>query len=102
MSSSRPRRPRSAIDRLTIGILGALILFVIPARDRDGSTRSLLSWDEARIIPWDVLLLFGGGLSLAAAMESTGLARWLGDQMTGLGSLPPIPLFLDSPSACWC
>lgn len=78
----------------TIGVLGALILFVIPTRERDGSTRALLSWDEARLIPWDVLLLFGGGLSLAAAMESTGLAPWLGDQMSGLGSLPPIALYL--------
>ncbi|HWP71109.1 MAG TPA: SLC13 family permease [Gemmatimonadaceae bacterium] len=78
----------------TIGILGALVLFVIPARDRDGSSRSLLTWEEARVIPWDVLLLFGGGLSLAAAMESTGLARWLGDHMSVLGSLPPIAIYL--------
>ena len=78
----------------TIGILGALVLFVIPARDRDGSTRALLSWDEARGIPWDVLLLFGGGLSLAAAMESTGLARWLGDHMSVLGTLPPLAIYL--------
>ena len=78
----------------TIGILGALALFVIPARDRDGTRRALLTWDEARRIPWDVLLLFGGGLSLAAAMESTGLARWLGGYLTGLGTLPPLALYL--------
>jgi sodium-dependent dicarboxylate transporter 2/3/5 len=78
----------------TIGVLGALLLFVIPARDRDGSSRALLTWDEARVIPWDVLLLFGGGLSLAAAMESTGLARWLGGQMAGLGSLPPFAIYV--------
>ncbi len=78
----------------TIGVLGALCLFVIPARDRDGTRRPLLTWDEARLIPWDVLLLFGGGLSLAAAMESTGLARWLGDHLTVLGGLPPLVLCL--------
>lgn len=78
----------------TIGILGALLLFVIPARDTDGSTRPLLTWDEARTIPWDVLLLFGGGLSLAAAMESTGLAKWLGEHLTALGGLPPLALYL--------
>jgi sodium-dependent dicarboxylate transporter 2/3/5 len=77
----------------TIGILGALCLFVIPARDTDGSRRPLLTWDEARTIPWDVLLLFGGGLSLAAAMESTGLAKWLGDHLTALGSLPTLALY---------
>lgn len=78
----------------TIAILGALMLFVIPARDRDGTPRSLLTWDEARLIPWDVLLLFGGGLSLAAAMESTGLAPWLADHLTALGGLPPLALYL--------
>ena len=78
----------------TIGVLGALLLFVISARDRDGSRRPLLTWDEARVIPWDVLLLFGGGLSLAAAMESTGLARWLGGQMAGLGGLPPFAIYI--------
>jgi sodium-dependent dicarboxylate transporter 2/3/5 len=78
----------------TIGILGALLLFVVPTRDQDGTRRPLLTWDEARVIPWDVLLLFGGGLSLAAAMESTGLARWLGEQMGGLGSLPPVAVYL--------
>jgi sodium-dependent dicarboxylate transporter 2/3/5 len=78
----------------TIGILGALCLFIIPARDRDGSRRALLTWDEARLIPWDVLLLFGGGLSLAAAMESTGLARWLGDHLTVLGGLPTLVLYV--------
>jgi sodium-dependent dicarboxylate transporter 2/3/5 len=78
----------------TIGILGALLLFVIPARDTDGSKRPLLTWDEARTIPWDVLLLFGGGLSLAAAMESTGLAKWLGEHLTALGGLPPLALYL--------
>ena len=78
----------------TIGILGALCLFVIPARDTDGSKRPLLTWNEARTIPWDVLLLFGGGLSLAAAMESTGLAKWLGDHLTALGGLPPLALYL--------
>jgi sodium-dependent dicarboxylate transporter 2/3/5 len=78
----------------TIGILGALLLFVIPARDRDGSRRSLLTWEEARVIPWDVLLLFGGGLSLAAAMESTGLAKWLGEHMAVLGSLPPFAIYI--------
>lgn len=78
----------------TIGLLGALVLFVIPATDRDGSRRPLLTWKEARDIPWDVLLLFGGGLSLAAAMESTGLATWLAEFLSGLGSLPPFAIYL--------
>jgi sodium-dependent dicarboxylate transporter 2/3/5 len=78
----------------SIGILGATVLFVVTGRTADGTRRPLLTWDEARGIPWDVLLLFGGGLSLAAAMESTGLAEWLGGRMTTLGSLPPLLIYL--------
>jgi sodium-dependent dicarboxylate transporter 2/3/5 len=77
----------------SIGITGALILFLITARDRDGTRRPLLSWREARAIPWEVLLLFGGGLSLAAAMEATGLAKWLGESMTVLQGAPPVVIY---------
>lgn len=78
----------------SIAILGASVLFVVSGRSAGGPRRPLLTWDEARGIPWDVLLLFGGGLSLAAAMESTGLAAWLGAQMTALGTLPPLLIYL--------
>jgi sodium-dependent dicarboxylate transporter 2/3/5 len=79
------------IGDATIGITGALLLFLIHTT-RDGSRRPLLTWDEARAIPWGVLLLFGGGLSLAAAMESTGLTNWLGQHMAILRSLPTLLL----------
>ena len=78
----------------TIGMLGAVLLFILRGAAADGRSRPLITWSEARRIPWDVLLLFGGGLSLAAAMESTGLARWLGDQMAGLGGMPPLLIYL--------
>ena len=77
----------------SIGITGALALFVISGRTPSGDRRPLLVWDEARRIPWEVLLLFGGGLSLAAAMEATGLATWLAGLMGGLGDLPPVLLY---------
>jgi len=80
------------IGDATIGITGALLLFLIHTT-RDGNRRPLLTWEEARAIPWGVLLLFGGGLSLAAAMESTGLTHWLGQHMAILRSLPT-PLLL--------
>lgn len=78
----------------SVGLLGALLLSVLRGRTTTGTSRPLLTWDEARHIPWDVLLLFGGGLSLAAAMESTGLATWLGQSMTTLGGLPPLAIYL--------
>jgi sodium-dependent dicarboxylate transporter 2/3/5 len=78
----------------SIGLLGAVLLFVLRGTAPGGGRRPLLTWEEGRRIPWDVLLLFGGGLSLAAAMESTGLSVWLGEQMTGLGALPPFAIYL--------
>jgi sodium-dependent dicarboxylate transporter 2/3/5 len=78
----------------SIAILGATLLFILNGRSREGDRRPLLTWEEAREIPWDVLLLFGGGLSLAAAMESTGLAQWLGGQMSALGAFPPVVIYL--------
>ena len=77
-----------------VGLAGALLLFIIPARDRDGERRSLLRWHEARQIPWEVLLLFGGGLSLAAAMESSGLTARLAGQLNVLQGAPPLVVAL--------
>ena len=77
-----------------IGLTGALALFLIPARDVTGDRRRLLSWHEAKGIPWEVLLLFGGGLSLAAATEQTGLTQWFGEQVTGLQGASPFLVLL--------
>lgn len=76
-----------------IAIIGAIFLFIIPGRSNDGPSRPLISWREAKTIPWDVLLLFGGGLSLAAAMDSSGLATRIGEWMSGLQGLP-LPVVL--------
>lgn len=76
-----------------IAVIGAIFLFIIPAADSLGIRRPLLTWREARAIPWDVLLLFGGGLSLAAAMESSGLADQLGKSMGAMQGLP-LPIVL--------
>lgn len=65
----------------TWAVLGAMALFLLPS----GEGRPLLTLPEARKVPWDVLLLFGGGLALAAAMDRTGLAAWLGDRLVAVG-----------------
>ncbi|MGD2217339.1 MAG: SLC13 family permease [Gemmatimonadales bacterium] len=72
----------------TIAITAALVLFLWPARDRDGDSTRVLDWQHARSIPWDILVLFGGGLSLASAFESTGLTEWLGGELAVLAGLP--------------
>ncbi len=74
------------LDDSVIAILGALCLFVIPSGEGDGGR--LIGWEDTRALPWGILILFGGGLSLAGAISSSGLAAWLGGAMAGLGSLP--------------
>jgi len=73
-----------------IAMAGAIAMFVIPAdwRKRD----FLLNWDWARRTPFDALILFGGGLSLAAAISTTGLAVWLGEGLGVLGTAPTLLL----------
>ena len=44
-------------------------------------------WQDTHRLPWAVLILFGGGLSLAAAVSGSGLAQWLGSSLTPLGGL---------------
>jgi sodium-dependent dicarboxylate transporter 2/3/5 len=74
----------------TIAIAAALILFLWPTRDRDGQRTRVLDWTHARSIPWDILVLFGGGLSLAAAFEASGLTKWLGGELAVLAGLPDL------------
>jgi solute carrier family 13 (sodium-dependent dicarboxylate transporter), member 2/3/5 len=76
-----------------IAVIGAIFLFILPGRAPDTPSRPLITWREAKTIPWDVLLLFGGGLSLAAAMDSSGLATRIGEWMAGLQGLP-LPVVL--------
>jgi sodium-dependent dicarboxylate transporter 2/3/5 len=75
-----------------IAMTGALLLFLLPADLKGG--RFLLSWKQAVEIRWDVLILFGGGLALAAAIGGSDLADWIGVQLTGLRALPLFLLLL--------
>ena len=70
---------REAIADSTIAVAGALALFLIPAGGGRGG--SLLDWQTAARIPWDVIILFGGGLSLAAGFTESGLDRWIGSHL---------------------
>ncbi|MFZ9479233.1 MAG: SLC13 family permease [Steroidobacteraceae bacterium] len=65
-----------------IAIIGAVLLFLVPSGRTQGE--KLIDWPTAERIPWGIALLFGGGLSLAAAMEVTGLAQWIGAQIAAL------------------
>ncbi|MFT5277307.1 MAG: sodium-dependent dicarboxylate transporter 2/3/5 [Glaciecola sp.] len=82
------RRPISAllgIDFLSdtgIVMTAALLLFLLPSGDK--SQAQIMIWHDVNRLPWGVLILFGGGLALAAAVSSTGLATWLGGHLTYL------------------
>ena len=71
-----------------IAVAGALLLFVIPVSWR--RWKWALRWERVERLPWGVLILFGGGLALAQAIQQTGLAAWLGTRMEGLAALPPL------------
>jgi len=75
-----------------VAMLGGLVLFVVPTDLRSGTF--LLNWQSAKELPWGVLLLFGGGLSLASAIQSSGLAGWIGEVLAGCAGWPPLALVL--------
>lgn len=69
-----------------IAVTGAMLLFLIPSgRWRDGF---LINWKTARKLPFGTLILFGGGLSLADAVNKTGLDVWIGSSLSIVGTLP--------------
>lgn len=78
--------PTLLLSDAGIAITAALLLFILPG-SQPGHAR-LLSWDDAKGIRWDVLLLFGGGLALAGAINDTGLAGWIGGAISLLTFLP--------------
>ncbi len=71
-----------------IATAAALLLFIVPAGG--GNDRPLLIWADAQKIPWGILLLFGGGLALAAAADLSGLSPWLASGLAGLSDLHPV------------
>lgn len=84
------------VSNTQIAIMGALSAFLIPAGGQgDGKGKMLMIWEDTHRLPWNVIVLFGGGLSLAAALTATGLADWLGGQMSFLAAFPaPLLVFV--------
>jgi sodium-dependent dicarboxylate transporter 2/3/5 len=73
-----------------IAMLAALSLFLLPVDWRRGEFT--MRWEDTADLPWGVLVLFGGGLSLAAAVTATGLAEWIGAALSGLDTWPTVLL----------
>jgi solute carrier family 13 (sodium-dependent dicarboxylate transporter), member 2/3/5 len=83
-------RPFAGLTDTGIAVAAALLLFVIPV---ELSSRTfVMEWRQAEHLPWGVLLLFGGGLSLANAIETTGVGAWIGQGVATVGPLPVVLL----------
>lgn len=76
----------------TVAIFMAVVLFLIPSRNHKGKT--LLDWKTASGLPWQILLLFGGGFALATGIKESGLSLWFGENLTGLTALHPMLIIL--------
>ncbi|MGE0467036.1 MAG: DASS family sodium-coupled anion symporter [Steroidobacteraceae bacterium] len=74
----------------TIALLAGLVLFVIPSGSREGG--ALVEGTDLRKLPWEVLLLFGGGLALAEAIQGSGLSEFMGVALAQIGTWPLIAL----------
>lgn len=70
------------LDDTIIAIAAAVLLFLLPSRRAKNGR--LLSWEDAKNVPWGILLLFGGGLAIAKGFKDSGLAQWIGEQLTVL------------------
>ena len=81
-----------ALDDSIIAIGGALLLFMVPSGEK--ADPLLLRWQYAERLPWGVIVLFGGGLTLAAAVSQTGLAEWLGSSLQAIGTLPLLVIII--------
>ena len=79
------------IDDTIIAIIAAVTLFIIPNKKGD---KKLLAWEDAVKLPWGILLLFGGGMALAKGFDSSGLAIWIGSQMSFFDAIPLLALLL--------
>lgn len=79
------------VNDTVIAIFGAVILFLIPSSIKG---KFLMDWDTAKNAPFGILLLFGSGLSIAGAFQSTGLTLWVAELLTGLQGAPTFLMIL--------
>ncbi|MDA9773429.1 DASS family sodium-coupled anion symporter [Saprospiraceae bacterium] len=74
-----------ALDDTIIAIIAGLLLFLLPSSNKE---EPILKWKEAVKMPWGIIILFGGGMALAAGFQKSGLAEWIGGQFALLEVLP--------------
>jgi sodium-dependent dicarboxylate transporter 2/3/5 len=83
------------IDDGTVSIAMALLLFIIPASKQVGGR--LMDWEDAKKVPWGILLLFGGGLALAKGFTTSGLGVYIAGQLQSLlGDASPLVIVMST------
>ncbi|HNT89201.1 MAG TPA: SLC13 family permease, partial [Candidatus Hydrogenedentes bacterium] len=75
-----------------VAIAMAIILFMLPSRGESG--KRIMDWAATRDLPWDIVLLLGGGFALAAGFQASGLSVWVGERLAGLADLNPAGMVL--------
>ena len=82
----------SGLSDAGIAMIAATILFLIPSANKNDPY--LMKWETMSKLPWGLLILFGGGLSLASSVAQTGLADWIGESLVVLGGAGTIVLVI--------
>ena len=82
----------SGLSDAGIAMIAATILFLIPSANKNDPY--LMKWETMSKLPWGLLILFGGGLSLASSVTQTGLADWIGESLVVLGGAGTIVLVI--------
>ena len=77
------------IEDAGVAIIVSIILFMVPSSNKKND---LMQWNKTTQLPWGLLILFGGGLSLAAQVSGTGLGIWIGQGLTILKTVHPLVL----------
>ena len=85
----------SLIDDATVAISMAMLMFIIPTRNKDAGYSTIMGADVITKIPWNIVLLFGGGFALAKGFQVTGLSAFIGNKFSGLAGMPPIAMILS-------
>jgi len=78
------------INDAVVAMAMAFLAFLLPA----GEGKRLLEWEQFKRIPWDVLILFGGGFALADAFESSGFSKWAGARLSFVGGWHPVVMIV--------
>lgn len=77
----------------SVAIAIAVLLFLIPSKR--SNSKFIMDWKTAEKIPWEIILLFGGGFALASGFKESGLSQWFGDQLVWLKEVHPLLIVLS-------